>query len=866
MDARMIKGLTTDEAELRLKTEGYNELPSSKRRTTWGIALSVAREPMFLLLVACGIFYLLAGREDVADALMLLSFVFVVMGITIVQERRTERALEALKDLSSPRALVIRDGEKKRVAGRDVVRGDMVILAEGDRVPADGVLLESLNLSADESLLTGESVPVRKMAGDGTESAMGKPGGDDLPFVYSGTLVTQGQGIAEIRATGLATELGKIGKALSTVVAEQTLLQKETRRLVRNLAVLGLGLCAMVIVVYGMTRGNNAQAWQHGLLAGLTMAMATLPEEFPVVLTIFLALGAWRISQFHVLTRRMPIIETLGAATALCVDKTGTLTLNRMAVRELYAQDKLFDAENPAAKRLPEDFHELLEFGILASKRDPFDPMERALRQLGERFLAKTEHLHHNWELLREYPLSANLLALSHVWKSPDGSDFIVAAKGAPEAVIDLCHLDAEQQRDLSRRVELMAEDGLRVLGVAKGHFRSEELPSNQHDLEFDFVGLVGLADPVRPTVPGAIAECYTAGVRVIMITGDYAGTARKIAREIGLRNSEEVITGAELEGMGDKELAERIRSVNVFARAVPEQKLRIVNALKRNGEIVAMTGDGVNDAPALKSAHIGIAMGERGTDVARESAGLVLLDDDFSSIVAAIRVGRRIFDNIKKAISYIFAIHVPIVGLSMVPIFSAEWPLILLPVHVVFLELIIDPASSILFEAESPEPGVMTRPPRNPNEPLFGLHSIGLSLLQGVSVLAILLAVFAVGWRMGGGEDKTRTLTFATLIIANLALILTNRSWTMTVWEMRRIRNGALWWIVGGAAGFLALTLTVPFLRGLFHFGKISAADFLLCLAGGVLSIVWFEGLKVVRRRKGTVVQPASSESSERE
>ena len=840
---KAIKGLAEAEAAARLKAEGYNELPSAKRRSILAIAFQVVREPMFLLLVACGVIYMILGDHE--EALMLLGFVFVVMGITLYQERKTERALEALRDLSSPRALVIRDGEEKRIAGREVVRGDVVVLKEGDRVPADAVLLSCVNLSADESLLTGESVPVRKIAADGAVE-MGRPGGDDLPFVYSSTLVVQGHGIAETQATGARTEIGKIGKALQTVEQEDTLLQKQTGVLVRNLAIVGLSLCVLVVVVFGITRGN----WLQGFLAGITLAMATLPEEFPVVLTIFLALGAWRISQKQVLTRRVPAIEMLGSATVLCTDKTGTLTLNRMSVAQIFAGGQFHNVSAQSATRLPETFHELVEFSILASQEDPFDPMEKAIHQLGSEHLAQTEHLHSDWTLVQEYPLSKKLLALSYVWKSPDGADYVIAAKGAPEAITDLCHLSEAQVKELDERIGVMANEGLRVLGVAKAHFQQAGLPDHQHDFTFEFLGLVGLADPVRPTVPAAIKECYTAGIRVVMITGDYPATAQNIARQIGLMPADRFITGPELDGMYDVELQRRIQDVNIFARVVPEQKLRIVNALKANGEIVAMTGDGVNDAPALKSAHIGIAMGGRGTDVARESAALVLLDDDFSSIVQAVKLGRRIFDNIKKAIAYIFAIHVPIAGMSLIPVLF-KWPLVLMPVHILFLELIIDPACSTIFEAEPEEANVMQRPPRNSKEPLFSRQTLGLSLLQGVSVLVIVLAVFASALFRGQGEAEARTLSYTTLIIANLGLILTNRSWTRTIWDTLRSPNAALWWVLGGATVFLSLVLYVPFLRDLFSFAFLHPIDIAICLVAGVISIAWFEGLKLLNRRK---------------
>ena len=841
-DPRSLKGISADEVRRRQAEDGLNELPTAKRHNVLHTVLEVAREPMFLMLVACGLIYVWLGEPK--EALMLLGFVFVIMGITVVQERRTERALDALKDLSSPRALVIRDGVRERIAGRDVVRGDLVVLAEGDRVPADGVLLYAVNLTVDESLLTGESVPVRKRAA-APDDALGRPGGDDLPCVFSGSLVTAGHGIAEIRATGLRTELGKIGKALQSVAPERTPLQRETGRLVRNLTIVGLSLCAVVVILYALTRGGSVTAWQQGLLAGITMAMATLPEEFPVVLTIFLALGAWRISQSRVLTRRMPAIETLGAATVLCVDKTGTLTLNQMTVRQLVAAGETFDTKTTSLGVLPETFHETLEFGILASKRDPFDPMEKALNDVGAKYLSRTEHLHKDWTLVHEYPLSPELLAISRAWRSPDGGDFIIAAKGAPEAITDLCHLPPERRAELARQVERMADEGLRVLGVARAQFHPGDLPGGQHDFVFEFVGFVGMADPVRPTVPPAIQECYAAGIRVVMITGDYPGTARNIAREIGLKNPENVITGPELDALDDAELARRIGGVNIFARVVPEQKLRIVNALKANREIVAMTGDGVNDAPALKSAHIGIAMGGRGTDVARESASLVLLDDDFSSIVQAVKLGRRIFDNIKKAVAYIFAIHVPIAGLSIAPVLLFDWPIILMPVHVLFLELIIDPACSIIFEAESAEPDVMQRPPRNPKDPLFSARTVWISVLQGLSVLAIVLAVFGAARYLNHSEDTARGLAFVTLLVANICLILMNRSWSRSAIAMLREPNEAVKWVVGGASVTLILVLAVPQLNDLFHFGPLHKMDLLICATAGVVSIIWFEVLK---------------------
>ncbi len=851
-DEKALPGLTDQAARARLAQDGLNELPATRQRTFWPMLWDVVREPMFLLLLVCGTLYLVLG--DVQEALMLLGFVFVVIAITLYQEQKTERALEALRDLSSPRALVIRDGRQQRIAGSAVVRDDLILIAEGDRVPADGVLLAATNLTVDESLLTGESVPVRKRTGE-AHTVLARPGGDDLPFVFSGTLVVKGQGMAQVRATGPRTEMGKIGQALQLLVPENTALQREMGRIVRNFTGIGLALCGLVVVVFGVTHAD----WLNGLLAGLTLAMATLPEEFPVVLTIFLALGAWRMAQKQVLTRRVPAVEMLGAATVLCVDKTGTLTLNRMHVTEIAAGDELYAVEG-SALTLPDRVHAVVEYSLLASPADPFDPMEKAMRELGTRTLAATEHLHADWTLLREYPLSSELLAMSRVWQAPHGHEHVIAAKGAPEAIADLCHLDAGQRQALARQIDQMANHVLRVIGVAGSHFKPAELAGNQQDYNFRFLGLLGLSDPVRPGVPEAVRDCYHAGVRVIMITGDYPGTARNIAEKIGLRPADQIITGPELETMSEAELRERIRTTSIFARAVPEQKLRLVQALKANGEVVAMTGDGVNDAPALKAAHIGIAMGGRGTDVAREAAALVLLDDNFASIVQAVRMGRRIFDNLKKALAFIFAVHIPIAGLSLIPVLL-KWPLALLPIHIVFLELIIDPACTLVFEMETDETDLMQRRPRRLSEPLFSRGMILAGLVQGVGVLASVLAVYGWVLAQGWGEAEARMIGFAGLVLADLALILANRSRTRSALATLRTPNPAVWWVSGGALAFLALALFVPFLRGLFSFAPLHAGEVGLILATGVVSLLAAESVKTRAWRQLAVIlegQPA--------
>ncbi len=835
-----IKGLSNNEASERLQKDGYNELPSSKPKSILKIALGVIKEPMFLLLVACGTLYLVIG--DMQEGLMLLSFVFVIMGIEFYQEKKTEKALDALKDLASPRALVIRDGETVRIPGKEVVKGDIVVLQEGDRVPADARVLQNNNLLADESLLTGESVPVRKREWRPEDKTF-TPGGDELPIVYSGTMVVQGNGLVEVSETALDTEIGRIGKALESVKEEPTKLKKEMGRLVKTLAFIGVILCLIVVGVYTLTRGDLLK----GFLAGITLAMAMLPEEFPVVLTIFLALGAWRMSKKKVLTRKPAAIETLGSATVLCTDKTGTLTQNKMTVTKLYNGSDFISIGR--GETIPETFHEIIEYGILSSQVNPYDPMEKAILNIGNKYLSGSEHIHPDWLMEKEYPLSKNLLAMSRIFSRADSCEKVIAAKGAPEAIFDLCHLDKNTLNIYEEAVMKMASEGLRVLGVGRAALNTGENPQIQHDFDFKFAGLIGLSDPIRESVPEAIKECYSAGIRVIMITGDYPVTAINIGKEVGIRNPEFCINGQELTEMSEDELCERIRNVNIFARVVPEQKLKIVNALKRNNEIVAMTGDGINDAPALKSANIGVAMGEKGTDVAREASSLVLMDDNFASIVGAVRMGRRIFDNLQKALGYIFAIHVPIAGLSLVPVFFGELPLILWPVHIVFLELIIDPACTMVFEAEKEEKNVMQRKPKDIDEPFFGRGKIIVSCLQGVGILLVCFLVYFIGLNMGYSEKSIRTLTFVTLICSNIAVILSNRSWTSDIFKILATPNKAVFWIAGGAFVFLIVILNIQVLIDLFMIEKMRFAELLICMIAGFSSIIWFEIYKKIRK-----------------
>lgn len=837
-------GLSEEQAVEALNKYGYNELPSAQKRSILKILFDIIKEPMFMLLIGGGIIYLILG--DIQEALLLLFFVIIVICITLFQENRAERALNALQDLSSPRALVIRNGVQKRIPGREVVVGDLIIVREGDRVPADAVMLWGFNVLADESLLTGESISVRKSTTSDENAVIEKPGGDDLPFVFSGTLIVGGQGVAKVIATGLDTEIGIIGKTLQKIKPGKTPLQAQIGRLVKTVFSIAIILCTFIVIFFGLYRGG----WLAGILYGITLAMAILPEEFPMVLAIFLAMGAWRLSQKKVLTRQMMAVETLGSATVLCVDKTGTLTHNVMAVKALTVGNRIFDLDNNSSTQLSEECQELIEYAVMAGKRHPYDPMEKALEAMAQEIFKFSEHLHADWTLDREYSLSKELLSMSNAWLVSGRNDLVIAAKGAPEAIAELCNFSKEKEKELEKQISTLAMKGLRVLGVAKAKHKIDKLPENQQDFDFDFIGLIGLADPIRENVPAAIKTCYDAGIRVIMITGDYLVTAQNIARQIGLRNTETILTGEDLTAISPEELKIKIKTVDVFARIMPEQKLSIINTLKSNGDIVAMTGDGVNDAPALKAADIGVAMGKRGTDVARESADLVVLDDDFSSIVTAVRYGRRIFDNLRKALTYIISVHVPIAGITLLPVLF-DWPIILFPIHIVFLEMIIDPVCSIVFEAEAEEKNIMNRPPRNPIEPLFKKRMFIISFLQGLFSLLIVSLVLKLSLSLGQSNDEARTLTFITLVVSNLFLILTNRSWTRGLIASLKVPNRYLSRIFAGTIIILFLILAIPWLNKLFHFSSIHIYDLLLAIMAGIASIIWFELLKLILRTR---------------
>ena len=815
------KGLSSGEASALLKSEGYNELPVAGRRSALVIALSVVKEPMFGLLVAATTVYLLIG--ELKESLILSFFALLSVSIAIIQEWRSEKVLEALRDLTSPRALVMRDGKPRRIAGREVVRGDLIILAEGDRVPADARLISRDVIATDESLLTGESVPVLKNSG-----------GEDSGLVYAGTLIVQGSARGIVTATGGRSEIGKIGQALKSIETEQPRLQKQTRGIVRFFAIISFLFSAFSIVIYGL----RSHDWLDGVLSGIALGMALLPEEFPLVLTVFMVMGAWRISKARVLTRKAAAIETLGAATVLCTDKTGTLTQNKMSIVFLKSGHHIWQENEPYA---PQEIIDLLQAGVKASKQDSYDPMDLAFFH---HLLSKETNIKQTPEF--HYGLQPKLPMMAQVFKVDD--KYEIYAKGAPETIAQACQFTDMQMEDLHREAESLARQGMRVLGIAKAETKLGSLPGNADEFDYKFLGLAGFADPLRENVPGAVAECKAAGMRVIMITGDYPATAHAIALQAGLDDGG-VVSGADLRDMDDTELRRCVQDNNIFARITPDQKLRIVMALKENGEIVAMTGDGVNDAPSLKAAHIGVAMGGRGTDVAREASSIVLLDDNFESLVNTVALGRRIYDNLQKAMIYIMAVHVPIAGLALLPVLFNQ-PLILTPLLIALMEMAIDPACSIVLEAEKPEKNIMRRPPRDSQAPLLSAPALAWGFTQGILALFTVGGVWLTAYRLGMPENEIRSLVFVTLMVINLILILTNRSFSPSLFLAFERYNPFLGWGVMGLTGLFAALLSWNPAKELFKFGSLHGHDVIYALVSGFVLLIILECLKPIFQR----------------
>ena len=756
-------------------------------------------EPTNLLLLACALIYGLIGEPQ--EAAILLVFVAGISLLDVWQQHRSRRALAELARLSAPRAHVLRDGEEQELAPEQLRPGDQLRLEEGDRVAADARLLEGVGLWLDESLLTGESLPV----------AREQPG----QLLRAGALVASGRGWATVMAVGTATELGQIGRSLAAVEPPPTRLQRHTRRLTARLSLLALALCAALALVQGGLSGD----WSNALLAALALALAVLPNEIPVVLALFLALGALRLTRIGVLARWPAAVESLGSATVLAVDKTGTLTENRMAVAQLrtWPAGECWRRGEP----LEEPWHELLELAVLASRHDPVDAMELAIQRLADEELGQSEHLHPDWPLAREYPLQSDLLVYSQLWHDGAGQPHL-AAKGAPEAIAQLCHLEPGTSDALLGAASELAGQGLRVLAVARGldgaplhpHLSGSGMepqaggpPANVHDYQFEPAGLIALADPLRSEVPAAIAQAHGAGVRVVMITGDGPQTARAIADQAGLPPGP-VLSGADLERFSPRELAAQVAQVSVFARVLPQQKLQLVQALQAAGAVVAMGGDGVNDAPALRAADIGVAMGQRGTAVARESADLVLLQDDFSSLVEALALGRRIEANLHRALGYTLAIHLPIAAISLLPLLVPDQPLLLLPVHIALLHLVIDPACTVVFEALPASPDLMQQPPRPPEAPLFGAETWRRALLQGgtFTLLALILAC----WPDLETVER-RNLVFGLLLLGGGVLVWLNGDPRHRLTQLGGAIGLGLWLLLQAIPGLQSLLLLAP-------------------------------------------------------
>lgn len=829
-------GLTDDEVKRQLLRDGLNELPKPKRRNFFTLLIDIFGEPMFSLLIVGGVIYWLLG--DTLEAIILLLFASLSVSIALIQESRSERVLDALRDLASPRATVMRNGERKSIAGRDVVRGDLLIVNEGDRVAADAELMEVHDLLVDESLLTGESASVVKSVVVDDESV--EQDRENVKRIFASTLIVRGTGQARVCATGARTEVGKIGNTLGSIDTEQPHLQKQIHWFVRDFAILSLVLSVVAILLYGFLRDS----WLQAILGGIALCMSLLPEEFPLVLAVFMAMGAWRISQARVLTRRASSIETLGAVTVLCTDKTGTLTENRMTLMSIVGEEATWQLGGAHALSSVEK--SILNAALLASPLAPSDPMDVAIHALSVIQDPESIAARKNKFSLRAYGLRPELLATTYILREADEPHSCAYSKGALEAIMQLCRLSDKDCQRLIEQANKMAAQGIRVLAVAKADGVSVEeksLPDTPAALPFEFLGLLGFTDPLRKNVPAAVAECVSAGVRVVMITGDYPTTAQAIAQQAGIE-SPDVLGGDELEILSDAQLAERVKTTSIFARIRPHQKLRIVESFKRGGATVAMTGDGVNDATAIKAAHIGIAMGGRGTDVAREAAALVLLDDDFGSIVKTIRLGRRIYDNLRKAIEYIIAVHIPIAGLAILPLLLGI-PLMLTPIHIAFLEMVIDPACSVVFEAEEEENDVMKRLPRDPKSSLLTSRRIAWGVIQGLVVFLLLAAIMIGGTRFQMAEDDLRALVFSSLVLANMGLILINRSFNASLVRAFLRPNRSLWILFIAVSVLLGISLLWSPAQQLFHFGHFRFNEFIVGVLASLLSLAILESIK---------------------
>lgn len=811
---------------------GKNELTPQKKESFFRKIVHVVGEPMFLLLIVAAAIYFILGEPR--DGAVMLVFVIGIISIDVIQEWKTDKTLEALKDLSAPHITVVRDGKETVIPSADLVPGDVMLVVEGVKIPADGMVIKANDLCVDESTLTGEPEGVWKVTVENTQVSSDYWRKD---YCYAGTLVTQGSGLVLVDKIGTQTEYGKIGVDIASAPDIPTPLQKQTGKLVKMCAGIAGVLLALVSIItyFNIPDHTFGDRIIESVLSGITLAMAMIPEEFPVILTVFLSMGAWRLAQNQSLVRKLPSVETLGAVSVLCVDKTGTITLNKMTVCDTWAMD--------------DNIQYLSEVMGMACETTAYDPMEKAMLEYCKSLGITREQLFGE-ELIIEYPFTNETKMMGHVWKRQDG--IIVAAKGSPENIFTLCTFTNEQQRVVEEKLNEMSKQGLRVIAVAKTEIADENVvPTTLADCRLTLCGLVGLTDPPRESVKADISECVKAGVRVVMITGDNGITASAIAKQIGMPNNDKIITGEELDNMSDEVLRERVKDVSIFSRVVPEHKMRIVKAFKENGEVVAMTGDGVNDAPALKYADIGIAMGKRGSEVSREAADLILLDDNFSTIVHTIRNGRRIYDNIRKAVGYVFAIHIPIALASLLaPLLNiAPDSLMLLPIHVVLLELVIDPTCSVVLERQPAERDIMQRRPRNPEEKILTSGTLLKSVVQGLAIFAASFGTYFGLLGKAGNAELARTMGLAVVLISNLLLVLVNSSDTDFVIQsfFRLIRDRVMWLVVLGTIGGLLIIFYTP-LCEFFKLAPLSTGQFVLSIGIACVAVLWYEVVKLVK------------------
>lgn len=831
-------GLTSAEAKKLQDKYGKNELTPQKKDNFLKKIFHIICEPMFLLLIVAAIIYFLLGEPR--DGAIMLIFVLGIIGIDVIQEWKTDKTLNALKDLSAPHITVIRDGCESEIASSDLVPGDLMMICEGVKIPADGMILRCADLCVDESSLTGEAEGVWKIpAQDADDQAKDYWRRD---YCYAGTLVTQGTATVRVEQTGSRTEYGKIGIGVAAAPQEDTPLQKQTGKLVKTCAVIAgiLFLLVAVFTWFNIPDHTLMDRLIESILSGVTLAMAMIPEEFPVILTVFLSMGAWRLAKKHSLVRKLPSVETLGAVSVLCVDKTGTITMNQMTVQEVW----LAGGTEP----------ELVETMGLACETDAYDPMEKAMLSYCEKHGINKDELFAN-EFISEYAFTNELKMMGHVWQKENG--FVIAAKGSPERILTICEMTAEERQTAESEIETLSSRGLRVIAIAfaKPSGRAD-IPESISDCRLTLLGLVGLADPPRESVKNDIAICSRAGIRVVMITGDNGITASAIAKKIGIHGCENIITGEALNGMSDEQLREEVKTVSIFSRVIPEHKMRIVKAFKENGEIVAMTGDGVNDAPALKYADIGIAMGKRGSEVSREAADLILMDDNFTTIVETVHDGRRIYDNIRKAVGYVFTIHIPIAAAALLAPFLGIAPaaLLLLPLHVVLLEILIDPTCSIVLERQPAEEDVMDRVPRDPKKKMLTAGLLGKSILQGVFIFAASFGAYYV--TLAGDPSNAqaaRAMGLAVIILANLFLVQVNSSdHDSALKSARRLAKDQVMWAVNlGTLALLAVILYSP-ISVFLKLAPLGFAQLMTALGFAAASVLWYEIVKLIRRRNG--------------